>query len=304
MLKNCSLEEFVKILNVNKNKKLIIFGASKMGEVTLKILKQKNIKVNLIFDNDSNKNNKLLEDVKVVMPYENKENNYIILITSMYYKEISEQLTELGYSKNIFYIRNICNSYNKLADIIEKNNTYVEIDSSSVLMGDFEIIRGELEEKVHLVIGKSSLLYCKISYQSNTGLVEIGDRSYIASNTKLICVDKIHIGNDVLISWDCTIYDNDSHSIDFEYRKNDVLNMLKSLNTTGEVNSNKQWNNVKSKPIIIEDKVWIGFGVTILKGVTIGEGAVIGAGSVVTSDVPPYTVAAGNPARVLRSTNN
>ena len=54
-------------------------------------------------------------------------------------------------------------------------------------------------------------------------------------------------------------------------------------------------------PITIEDKVWIGFGVNILKGVTIGEGAVIGACSVVTKDIPPYAVAVGNPARVVRN---
>lgn len=53
-------------------------------------------------------------------------------------------------------------------------------------------------------------------------------------------------------------------------------------------------------PVRIGDNVWIGGGVTILPGVTIGEGAVIGAGSVVTRDIPANTVAAGNPARVIR----
>jgi len=52
--------------------------------------------------------------------------------------------------------------------------------------------------------------------------------------------------------------------------------------------------------ITIGNDVWVGLGSTILSGVTIGDGAVIGAGSVVTSDVPAYAVAAGNPARVLR----
>jgi acetyltransferase-like isoleucine patch superfamily enzyme len=51
---------------------------------------------------------------------------------------------------------------------------------------------------------------------------------------------------------------------------------------------------------MISDFVWIGANVIILKGVTIGEGAIVGAGSVVTKDVPPYTIVAGNPARIIR----
>jgi acetyltransferase-like isoleucine patch superfamily enzyme len=53
-------------------------------------------------------------------------------------------------------------------------------------------------------------------------------------------------------------------------------------------------------PVVIEDKVWIGFNVIILKGVRVGEGAVVAAGSVVTKDVPPYCVVAGNPAHVVK----
>ena len=53
--------------------------------------------------------------------------------------------------------------------------------------------------------------------------------------------------------------------------------------------------------VTIEDGVWIGCNVTILKGVTIGRGAVVGAGSLVTKDVPPYAIAVGNPAKVIKS---
>ena len=58
---------------------------------------------------------------------------------------------------------------------------------------------------------------------------------------------------------------------------------------------------MKSAPIRIEDKVWIGMDVLILKGVTIGEGSVVAARSVVTKSIPPYSLVAGNPARVVKS---
>lgn len=55
------------------------------------------------------------------------------------------------------------------------------------------------------------------------------------------------------------------------------------------------------RPIVIEDKVWIGINSTILPGVTIGYGAIVGAGSVVTKDVPAMTIVAGNPARIIKA---
>ena len=58
-----------------------------------------------------------------------------------------------------------------------------------------------------------------------------------------------------------------------------------------------------NKPIIIEDFVWIGFGVTIMPGVTIGEGSVIAAKAIVTKDVPKYAVVGGHPAKVIKFRN-
>jgi galactoside O-acetyltransferase len=57
---------------------------------------------------------------------------------------------------------------------------------------------------------------------------------------------------------------------------------------------------VASAPIVICDRVWIGFDAVILKGVTVGEGAIVAARAVVTRDVEPYTVVAGNPAVLVR----
>lgn len=56
-----------------------------------------------------------------------------------------------------------------------------------------------------------------------------------------------------------------------------------------------------SAPIVIGDHVWIGMNVIVLKGVTIGEGAVVSAGSVVTKDVPPHSLVAGVPAKVVKT---
>jgi len=55
-----------------------------------------------------------------------------------------------------------------------------------------------------------------------------------------------------------------------------------------------------AKPIVIENNVWIGFKATILKGVKIGAGAIIGAHACVTTDIPPNSIAVGNPAKVIR----
>jgi serine acetyltransferase len=58
---------------------------------------------------------------------------------------------------------------------------------------------------------------------------------------------------------------------------------------------------VKTAPVVIEDDVWLGTNVVVLPGVRVGRGAVVGAGAVVTEDVPPFTVVAGVPARVIRA---
>lgn len=78
--------------------------------------------------------------------------------------------------------------------------------------------------------------------------------------------------------------DNDCHSLDFHDRIDPV----------------KDCKGTISRPITIEDDVLIGTKTIVLKGVTIGRGSIIGSGSVVTRDVPAYSIAAGNPCKIIR----
>jgi acetyltransferase-like isoleucine patch superfamily enzyme len=142
-----------------------------------------------------------------------------------------------------------------------------------------------------LVVGENSIIHADISFEQTGGEVRIGDRSFIG-RSHLVCYRSLLIGNDVIMSWGVTIVDHDSHSLNWEMRRDDVLDWGKGL---------KNWQHIAHAPVVVKDKAWIGFNVSILKGVTIGEGAVIGACSVVTRDIPPFTVAAGNPAKVVRS---
>ena len=160
--------------------------------------------------------------------------------------------------------------------------------------------RYDVNLKNPVKIGKDCMLNCNFIFESNKGEIEIGDRTFINAGTNLISRSKIKIGNDVTIAWGCTLYDHNSHSLDWRERQNDLTQQLKDYRSGCNFIKNKNWNTVKSRPIVIEDRAWIGFDCTILNGVTIGEGAIIGAKSVVRNNVEPYTVVAGNPAVVIK----
>jgi galactoside O-acetyltransferase len=140
-------------------------------------------------------------------------------------------------------------------------------------------------------VGERSLVRAEMIYEREGASIEIGSRTFIGRGFFTIA-ERLVIGDDVMISWDVTIVDHNSHSIKFSERSKDV-----EMNAFQDI---KNWDYVKVAPVKIENKVWIGFGCSLLKGVTIGEGAVVGANSVVTKDVPPWTVVAGNPAKVIR----
>ena len=106
------------------------------------------------------------------------------------------------------------------------------------------------------------------------------------------------IGTRVFINQNCTLYDLGGVDIGDDV----MIGPNVSLITSGHpLEPSQRRAGVTAKPIVIGKNVWIAANVTIIGGVTIGDNAVIAAGSVVTKDVPADSLAAGNPARVIRS---
>jgi len=116
-------------------------------------------------------------------------------------------------------------------------------------------------------------------------VIVIGDNVKIMRDCHIGCINKISIGNNVLIASRVFITD---HNHGEANRFNAQIPPLeRKLHSNG--------------PIVIQDNVWIGEGAVILSNVRIGMGAIIGANSVVTKDVPNYAIVGGVPARILRS---
>nr|WP_329608386.1 acyltransferase [Nostoc sp. CMAA1605] len=124
------------------------------------------------------------------------------------------------------------------------------------------------------------------------GKLLIDDNTFIG-NSRIFCTTNVYIGKGCWIADHVFIMDSDLHPISPKRRLEDAINFSKGIFPD-------VYRDIPNAPVSINNSVWIGVNSTILKGVTIGEGAVVGAGSVVTKDVPPWTIVAGNPARIIR----
>ncbi len=149
---------------------------------------------------------------------------------------------------------------------------------------------------LNIEIGNNCLIEGNIVLYNANAKVKIGDRVFVGKDTTLYCYESIEIGDDIMFSWGITVMDTNAHALDWEGRKNDVINWKKGP-------AFKDWSKVDHRNVKIKSRSWIGFNSIILKGVTIGEGAVVAAGSVVTKDVEDYTIVGGNPASFIKQTS-
>ncbi len=201
----------------------------------------------------------------------------------------------------ILLVKNIAVNQNRHSEVDFSGTRFMQVGSGTRLESVYIDVRVNQQPRAYVSIGENSLVGGVYVFERGLGSVIIGNKTSIGSGSKFICTqeDGIQIGNNVMISWDCTFIDSDAHSLDPELRMNDAYEWKCGLDAN-KIGVYKDWSQVKSSPIIIEDNVWIGFDVVVMKGVRVGKGSVVGARSLVTSDIPPYCVYAGNPARFIR----
>jgi len=130
-------------------------------------------------------------------------------------------------------------------------------------------------------LGMDSTIEDYTVVNNGVGEVKIGDRVLIGLSN--VIIGPVEIGNDVIFA---------QHVV------------LSGLNHTYEnINEPIHKQKVKTAKIIVEDEVWIGANAVITAGTRIGKHSVVAGGSVVTKDVPPYSIVAGNPAKLIKKYN-
>lgn len=167
----------------------------------------------------------------------------------------------------------------------DKSSTFIYENKTSLKIGS--VWRNTNSVPSTFKLDKKSKLILKGKFDFHTGAFIVVNKNatlklgsgYANNNVEINCFNSISIGDNVAIAKGVIIRDSDNHTI----------NGLKH-NT--------------SAPIIIEDNVWIGMRALILKGVHIGSGAIIAAGAVVSRDVPPNSIVAGVPAKVIKENIN
>ena len=166
----------------------------------------------------------------------------------------------------------------------------VDIDETAYLESSFSFSACRSQLQLAIRIARGAHIYSSTIFDlGEQASVSVGECSML-NGVRLVCEERIEIGSFATISWGVMFMDSYRLPFDPEQRR-------ELLRKAGRPPC---FAHAPARPILLQDNVWIGFDVVVLPGVTIGEGSIVGARSVVNADVPPYTVVAGNPARVIR----
>jgi acetyltransferase-like isoleucine patch superfamily enzyme len=151
--------------------------------------------------------------------------------------------------------------------------------------GKHSIIRSRTRLDVfpfnQFVLGQQSVIEDFVTINNGVGDVVIGDKTLIGIGN--VIIGPVKIGNNVMLAQNIVV-----SGLNHGYED---ITMSPSL------------QKVSCKQIVIADDVWIGANCVVTAGVTLGKHCVIGAGSVVTKDIPEFSIAVGNPARVIKQYN-
>ncbi|MEO6733901.1 MAG: acyltransferase [Ferruginibacter sp.] len=145
-----------------------------------------------------------------------------------------------------------------------------------------------------MFIDEASGCYDRSSFiTSGNGKIHIGKFS-ILNGTTLISNNNIAIGDHCMLSWGSVITDSWLPAGDSKAARRELLE-------TAAVAPFRQYPFFEdSKPVVLEDNCWVGFGAVIMPGVRLGKGCIIGCKTIITRDVPPYAIVAGGDAKIIR----
>ena len=169
----------------------------------------------------------------------------------------------------------------------------VAIDDTAYVETTFSFYFYRSKQAPGVKIGRGASTYLGTMFDVGPkGRVTLGEYALV-HGARIVCDSEITIGDYALISWNVVLMDSYRLPFNLEERRKELeLLSLRQIRIAAA--------DTPASPIHIERNVWIGFDSCVLPGVSIGEGSIVGARSVVTESVDPYTIVAGNPARMIR----
>ena len=178
-------------------------------------------------------------------------------------------------------IKQIFTKLIKRLTLVERNPLFSIFQGDSSLISKEVIIKkyGYSNNGLQVKLGKNAKIHSHVIIQGSS-ILSLGDNSFIGEFSVIGVNEKIEIGKNVMIAQSVSIRDTDHK---FEDLNIDMRNQ-----------------GITTAPVIIEDNVWVGYGVVITKGVKIGSGAIIAANAVVTEDVPSNAIVGGIPAKIIK----